>query len=418
MGVIAGGGDSNADDHPAPGCSASPCRDHRRRRRRDRGRRRRSLRSHRRRALGSHPAEPLPAVRRRRHDAKRRTGMGWSYSSRARRHPLQALTLTGVTLVAALAAVLTTGLTTSPPGDVRLPWWLVLLYASAEHNVALIRVRREAHTVSASEIPLVLGLAYVSPGALLLARLVGSLAVLAACRRQRPLKLAVNLGAFLSETGVAIAAFYLVLGGQPLEGPRAWVAGLAAAAAGGATSAALITATVGVYEHDARAASSAAGQAVSGALVATLVGTGDARRLHPRARPRPAPAHARRGRRPAGRAPLVRPARGAPPQPAAALRVLQRGRAQPRRGSDRGGRARREPPAARCGYGHPHAAPARQRPRAAVDPVRDVPCSVRDRVRHPARRQRRGQRVARPVGRGSPRLARTRGAAAHLVGAG
>src|SRR5512144_183063 len=257
-----------------PGCSASPCRDHRRRWR-DRGRRRRSLRSHRRRALGSHPAEPLPAVRRRRHDAKRRTGMGWSYSSRATRHPLQALTLTGATLVAAIPAVLTTGLTTSPPGDVRLPWWLIaLLYAGAEHNVALIRVRREAHTVSASEIPLVLGLAYASPGALLLARLVGSLAVLGACRRQRPLKLAVNLGAFLAETGVAIAAFYLVLGGQPLQGPRAWIAGLAAAAAGGATSAALITATVGVYEHDRRVASAAAGQAVSGALVATLVGTG------------------------------------------------------------------------------------------------------------------------------------------------
>src|SRR5512144_1146711 len=260
-----------------PGCSASPCRDHRRRWR-DRGRRRRSLRSHRRRALGSHPAEPLPAVRRRRHDAQRRTGMGWSYSrysSRATRHPLQALTLTGATLVAAIAAVLTTGLTTSPPGDVRLPWWLIaLLYAGAEHNVALIRVRREAHSVSASEIPLVLGLAYASPGALLLARLVGSLAVLGACRRQRPLKLAVNLGAFLAETGVAIAAFYLVLGGQPLQGPRAWIAGLAAAAAGGATSAALITATVGVYEHDRRVASAAAGQAVSGALVATLVGTG------------------------------------------------------------------------------------------------------------------------------------------------
>src|SRR3712207_5207334 len=49
------------------------------------------------------------------------------------------------------------------PG-VPLPWWaLTLGYLATEHFVLHIQVRREAHTLSLAELPLVLGLFFAAP---------------------------------------------------------------------------------------------------------------------------------------------------------------------------------------------------------------------------------------------------------------
>src|SRR4051812_50131265 len=67
---------------------------------------------------------------------------------------------------------------------VQLPWWLLAAgFAATEACVLHIQVKREAQTVSISELPLVLGLFFASPAQLLIGRLVGSAAILLFYRR-------------------------------------------------------------------------------------------------------------------------------------------------------------------------------------------------------------------------------------------
>src|SRR5438045_4800996 len=64
--------------------------------------------------------------------------------------------------------------------------WLILTvgYAASELTVVHIEFRRDAHSVSLNEIPLVLGLVFVSPTHLLVAHLIGAGVILVLHRRQ------------------------------------------------------------------------------------------------------------------------------------------------------------------------------------------------------------------------------------------
>ena len=66
---------------------------------------------------------------------------------------------------------------------------LPILFLAAEACVVHIHVRRQAHTLSLTEAPLVLGIVFFSPLTVVLARLVGSALALIAGRRQPPIKL-------------------------------------------------------------------------------------------------------------------------------------------------------------------------------------------------------------------------------------
>jgi diguanylate cyclase (GGDEF)-like protein len=120
------------------------------------------------------------------------------------------------------AAVLAEGL--------RLPWWLLAIgFAATEACVLHIQVKREASTVSVSELPLVLGLFFGSPYGLLLGRLVGSLAILLVQRRSSPLKTVWNLASVSLQTAVAVALFSLVGGGRDESSWLSWLAAYAGA---------------------------------------------------------------------------------------------------------------------------------------------------------------------------------------------
>lgn len=111
-------------------------------------------------------------------------------------------------------------------------WALAALFAIVEIAVVHFHFRRQAHSWSMSEVPLVLGLAFLGPGELVAARLIGSAAALALYRRQPPVKLVFNLAMFWLETVVAIIVYRWVLAGAlPME-PQGWVAALAATSAG------------------------------------------------------------------------------------------------------------------------------------------------------------------------------------------
>ena len=117
------------------------------------------------------------------------------------------------------------------PG-VTVPWWvLAMLFATGEWAVIHLRFRRDAHSFSMSEIPLVVGLFFVTPIAVLGAQAIGNLAVLTAHRRQAPVKLAFNLSQFAIQTGVAVLVFRAIAErGDPL-GPAGWLAAAAASLA-------------------------------------------------------------------------------------------------------------------------------------------------------------------------------------------
>src|SRR5205085_8011396 len=79
----------------------------------------------------------------------------------------------------------------------RVPWLLlIVIFYAVEANVVHIHFQREAHSFSLSEIPLVLGLFFVSPTHLIIAQLIGAGSALLIHRRQSPLKLAFNLSQF------------------------------------------------------------------------------------------------------------------------------------------------------------------------------------------------------------------------------
>ena len=112
---------------------------------------------------------------------------------------------------------------------ISLPWWsLAILFSVTEMTVIHLQIQRDSHSLSLTEIPMVIGLILAAPVSLIVGRLVGSAIALVFGRRQPPIKLAFNLGLFYFETTTALIVFRAVLGSSgPLE-PRGWIAVLAA----------------------------------------------------------------------------------------------------------------------------------------------------------------------------------------------
>ena len=107
---------------------------------------------------------------------------------------------------------------------VHVPWWmLALLFALAEIFVIHLQFRRDAHSFSLNEIPLVLGLFFASPLVLVVAQLLGAGVALALHRRQPPIKLAFNLAHFALGTSVAAIVFHAILGDRDPIGYFGWL---------------------------------------------------------------------------------------------------------------------------------------------------------------------------------------------------
>jgi diguanylate cyclase (GGDEF)-like protein len=115
------------------------------------------------------------------------------------------------------------------PATVNIPWWvLMLIFYVAEITVVHLRFRRDAHSFSMSEIPLVLGLFFTDPALVVPAQVLGSAIALVAHRRQPLLKLSFNLTQFALQGCVAVFVFQgIVALGDPL-GPAGWAAAVLA----------------------------------------------------------------------------------------------------------------------------------------------------------------------------------------------
>jgi diguanylate cyclase (GGDEF)-like protein len=123
---------------------------------------------------------------------------------------------------------------------------LVVLFAAAEVCVVHVHVRRQAHTLSLTEIPLILGVIFMSPVTVLATRLAGSAAALVLGRRQAPIKVAFNLSLFALETAI-VSGFVRVAGVDPLE-PSGWVVVLSATMIALVVSSAAISLVIAMVE--------------------------------------------------------------------------------------------------------------------------------------------------------------------------
>ncbi len=134
-----------------------------------------------------------------------------------------------------------------------VPWWAVAaMFVVVEYDVLRLHVRRDAHSTSLTEIPMVLGLLFAQPAALVVGRLLGTLPIFALRRRQTPMRVVLNGLLQLAATAVALATFTVVRDGETF--PRLRVVGaLFAGVLAGALLDALVTRFVaGLYDGGQR----------------------------------------------------------------------------------------------------------------------------------------------------------------------
>jgi diguanylate cyclase (GGDEF)-like protein len=125
---------------------------------------------------------------------------------------------------------------------------LAVLFALAEKFVVTFPVRRGSHTLSLSEIPLVLGLVMIHPVLLVAVRVVGGAVGLIAFRQQRGHKLAFNLALYATQVTVAGAVFHLMAPSPDPLGVIGWGAAYAATSVTDVVSIILITAVIAVHD--------------------------------------------------------------------------------------------------------------------------------------------------------------------------
>jgi signal transduction histidine kinase len=125
-----------------------------------------------------------------------------------------------------------------------LQWWMLApAFALAEAAVVHLKFRKDAHSFSMSEIPLVLGLFFAAPVHLVVGQLVGNLVILTFGRKQRAIKLAFNIAQFALQTTVAVVIFRAIAGSSGFR-PIGWLAAYVAAFAALFVADALINAAI------------------------------------------------------------------------------------------------------------------------------------------------------------------------------
>jgi diguanylate cyclase (GGDEF)-like protein len=154
--------------------------------------------------------------------------------------------------IAAVAAGLLLGPMESlsqPDSSFQLPWpILATLFGASVVLRVHLQFRREVHSVTLMELPLVLGLHFIDPVGLVLARLAGSIPVLVVHSRQRGSKLLFNVALFALEACVAGLVFSWLLAGRAPLGTGGLVATFGAVLATDLLSAALVITAISLHE--------------------------------------------------------------------------------------------------------------------------------------------------------------------------
>ena len=138
-----------------------------------------------------------------------------------------------------------------PTVSIGVPWWsIAALYCLAGLFLVRFQYVRESVSFSLIEVPLVLGLFFISPYELLAAQVLGTLVAAGLYWRQPPLKLFFNLARSSLEVALAVLVFHTVVSlGEPL-GMAGWAAAILAAMSADLLS--TVTSTVAVVLTEGR----------------------------------------------------------------------------------------------------------------------------------------------------------------------
>ncbi|HEV7208161.1 MAG TPA: EAL domain-containing protein [Mycobacteriales bacterium] len=164
-----------------------------------------------------------------------------------------------ILILAVLGAASWTGASVLPApaaAHAQLPWWTVaVLFACAHSFVLNVQILREARSVSLSEIPFALALAFTSPREFLLARLLAAAFTFLVQQRQyrRPLKLTFNVTLALTEVAVGLLVFRLLAWGGSAAGPGGWIAIDAANVVASCLAAVSVSTVIQLIEGDGSA---------------------------------------------------------------------------------------------------------------------------------------------------------------------
>jgi diguanylate cyclase (GGDEF)-like protein len=127
----------------------------------------------------------------------------------------------------------------------RPSWWvLAIAFAAAEACVVHVAFRRNVHIFSLSELPLVFGLIFADPSAMLLAVLAGPIGALVVDRRQGAVKVAFNVSLFCLGAAVAVTVFHALVPARDAVDPAVWGAALVATMTNALVGALLVSAAV------------------------------------------------------------------------------------------------------------------------------------------------------------------------------
>jgi signal transduction histidine kinase len=130
-----------------------------------------------------------------------------------------------------------------------VPWWLLAVaFGLAEVFVIHLRISRDAHSFSLSEIPLVMGLAFVPAAGIVLAQVLGVGAALTLHRRQRPIRAAFNLAQRSVTSTLAVWLFGTLHGAFGTSWSSVWASAVLATLAADIVSAILINLAIALSE--------------------------------------------------------------------------------------------------------------------------------------------------------------------------
>ena len=180
-----------------------------------------------------------------------------------------------VSLVAAGAALLWAGGVATSGGSPALPWPL-LAVAFAVVNLVTIQFgfRGEAHGLTVSEVPVLVGLVFCGPSGTALAAVTGLVAADGIVQRKTPVKLIFNGSVAAITVAVAEIVYRPVLGSATAVSPRGWLAALLAVLAADAASHLCVLGVVAVVSGhlDRRSITSLLVAAAVAAPVNTVLG--------------------------------------------------------------------------------------------------------------------------------------------------
>jgi hypothetical protein len=159
----------------------------------------------------------------------------------------------------------------APDSTFHLPWpVLAALFAVSVALRVHLQFRREVHSVTLMEVPLVLGLHFVDPTGMVLARMAGSAPALV-LSHQRGRKLLFNVALFAFEACVAGLVFAWVLAGRAPAGTVGLVATFGAVLSTDLHSAVLVITAISLQEGAVDPA--AARQALASGMAAAVTNT-------------------------------------------------------------------------------------------------------------------------------------------------